>query len=173
MNMLEGLLGGGKQRSDWDDFVGRYDRGAPYDGISDDEAVRRYDQVAGQLSPQQYEQAAYGAFAWMSPQERLEFGRSLQRQSRQQGMDIPDFNGDGIDDRLQDAGYLAQVTGRMQQCQPGGLSALLGGSGGGGGMGGMLGGGGGGMGDMLGNPLAKAALAGVAAMAVKQMMNRR
>jgi hypothetical protein len=171
MNMLEGLLGGGKQRSDWDDFVGRYDQGAPYDGISDDEAVRRYDQVAGQLSPQQYEQAARGAFERMSPQERLEFGRSLQQQSRQRGMDIPDFNGDGIDDRLQDSGYLAQATSRMQQRQPGGLGALLGG---GGGISGMLGGGGGGgMGGMLGNPLAKAALAGVAAMAVKQMMNRR
>ena len=55
------------------------------------------------------------------------------------------------------------MTTRMRQQQPGGLGALLGGGGGGGG----------GMGDMLGNPLAKAALAGVAAMAVKQMMNRR
>ena len=36
----------------------------------------------------------------------------------------------------------------------------------------LLGGGGGGMGGMLANPLAKAALAGIAAMAVKKMMSR-
>src|SRR5688500_13705946 len=120
MNMLENLIGGGRQRTDWDDFVGRYDQGRPYDGISDDEALRRYDQVAGQLSPQQYEQAARGAFERMSPEERLDFGRTLQRQSRQRGLDIPDFNQDGIDDRLQDPDYLARATGRVQQRERGG-----------------------------------------------------
>ncbi len=164
MNMLEQLMGGGKRRSDWDDFVGRYDQGAPYDGISDDEAVRRYDQVAGQLSPEQYEQAARGAFERMSPQERLEFARYLQQRSQQQGLAFPDFNQDGIDDRYQDPRRLAQVTSRMEQQQPGILGQLLGGGGGGGG---------GGAGGMLENPLAKAALAGVAAMAVKKMMSGR
>jgi hypothetical protein len=52
------------------------------------------------------------------------------------------------------------MTSRMEQQQPGILSQLLGG-------------GGGGAGSLLDNPLAKAALAGVAAMAVKQLMNRR
>jgi hypothetical protein len=72
------------------------------------------------------------------------------------------LDGDGIDDRLQDPGYLAQVTGGMQQRQPGMLEQLLGGGGGGGG----------GRGGMLSNPLAKATLAGVAAMAVKKMTGR-
>ncbi len=57
---------------------------------------------------------------------------------------------------------LAQVTSRMEQQQPGILGQLLGG-----------GGAGGGAGNMLDNPLAKAALAGVAAMAVKRMMGGR
>ncbi len=153
MNLLESILGGGKQRSDWDDFVTRYDQGPPWAGISDDEAVRRYDQVARQLPPQQYEEAARDAFDRMSPQERLAFGRELQQQSRQRGLDIPDLDGDGIDDRLQDPGYLAQVTGGMQRRQPGMLEQLLGGGGGGG-----------------GNPLAKGALAGIAAMAAKRFM---
>ena len=161
--MLEGLLGGGKQRSDWDDFVGRYDQGAPYDGISDREAVERYQQIAPQLPPDLYEQSAQEAFARMSPQERMEFTRYLRQRAQQQNMNFPDLNQDGIDDRVQqDPGELARMTSRLRQQHPGGLGALLGG-----------GGGGGGMGDMLGNPLAKAALAGVAAMAVKQLMNRR
>jgi hypothetical protein len=49
----------------------------------------------------------------------------------------------------------------MEQQQPGILGQLLGG------------GGGGGAGSMLDNPLAKAALAGVAAIAVKKMMSGR
>ena len=163
MNMLEGLLGGGKQRSDWDNFVNRYDQGSPYDGISDQEAFDRYQQVAPQLPPDVYERSAQDAFARMSPQERGQFVQYMRQRAQQQNFDFPDFNQDGIDDRVQqDPGELARMTSRMRQQQPGGLGALLGG-----------GGGGGGMGDMLGNPLAKAALAGVAAMAVKQMMNRR
>ncbi len=165
MGLLDDLLGGGQQRREYQDFATRYDQGAPWTGISDQEAVNRYQQVATRLPPDQYQQSAQEAFARMSPQERLAFGRELQQQSRQRGVDIPDFNRDGIDDRLQDPGYLAQVTGGMQQRQPGMLEQMLGG-------GGRGGGGGGGMGQMLNNPLAKAALAGIAAMAVKRMMSR-
>ena len=164
MNFLEQLMGGGKQqqRSDWDDFVGRYDQGAPYDGISDQEALNRYQQVAPQLPPEMYQESAQEAFARMSPRERMEFTQYLRQRAQQQHFNFPDLNQDGIDDRVQqDPGELARMTTRMRQQQPGGLGALLGG-----------GGGGGGMGDMLGNPLAKAALAGVAAIAVKKMMSR-
>ena len=162
MNLFEQLRGGGKERSDWDDFVGRYDQGPPWAGISDQEALSRYQQVAPQLPPDLYEQSAQETFARMSPQERAQFVRYLRQRAQQQNVNFPDLNQDGIDDRVQqDPRELARMTTRMRQQQPGGLGALLGG------------GGGGGMGDMLGNPLAKAALAGVAAMAVKQMMGGR
>ena len=162
---MQQLLGGGQQRQDYQDFIDRYDQGAPYEGISDQEALDRYQQVAPHLPPAEYQQAAQEAFARMSPQERMEFTQYLRQRAQQQNLNFPDLNQDGIDDRVQrDPGELARMTSRMRQQQPGGLGALLGGGGGGGG---------GGMGDMLGNPLAKAALAGVAAMAVKQMMNRR
>jgi hypothetical protein len=69
-----------------------------------------------------------------------------------------DLNRDGVDDRLQDPGYLAQATGRMEQQQPGILGQLLGGAAGG-------------SPGMLESPIAKAALAGIAAMAVKKMMS--
>ena len=68
-------------------------------------------------------------------------------------------------DAFQDPGYLAQVTGQMHQQQPGILGQLLGSA--------LGGGGGGGSQSMLESPIAKAALAGVAAMAVKQMMGGR
>ena len=161
MSFLQQMLGGGGgQQQDYHDFVSRYDQGPPWAGISDDEAVSRYQQVAPHLPPDVYQQSAEADFARMSPQERMQFGQHLRQRTRQENLDFPDLNQDGIDDRFQDPGYLAQVTGRMHQEQPGLLGQLLGGGGGGGG----------GAGSMLGNPMAKAALAGITPMAVTQMM---
>ena len=107
-----------------------------------------------------YQESAQEAFSRLTPQQRLQLGQHLQQQTRQQGLNVPDFNRDGIEDRLQDPAYLARATGQLQQQQPGILGDLLGG------------GGGGGQG-MLQSPVAKAALAGIAAVAVKKMMSGR
>jgi hypothetical protein len=157
MDMLGQLLGGGQQRQQYQDFVTRYDQGAPWDGISDQEAYSRYQQVAPQLPPDMYQQSAQEAFSRMTPQQRMQLGQHLRQQARQQNMSFPDMDQDGVDDRFQDPQYLAQVTGRMQQQQPGLLGQVLGGGGGG----------------MLESPIAKAALGGIAAMAVKNMMGGR
>ena len=163
MDMLAQILGGGQQRQQYQDFVNRYDQGPPWQGIDDREAYDRYQQVAPNLPPQMYQESAQEAFARLSPQQRMQLGQYLQQRAQQQGMGgFQDVNRDGVDDRLQDPGYLAQATGRMEQQQPGILGQLLGGGGG-------MGGGG----SMLENPIAKAALAGVAAMAVKKMMGGR
>ena len=158
---LQQVLGGGRQR-EYQDFAHRYDQGPPWAGISDQEALDRYHQVAPHLPPDIYQESAQEAFARMSPQERVQFGQHLRQRTRQHNLTFPDIDQDGIDDRFQDPRYLAQVTGRMHQEQPGLLGQLLSG-GGGGGEGGSL----------LDNPLAKAALAGVTALAVKRMMSGR
>ena len=150
MDLLQNLLGG-QQRPDLDDFVGRYDRGAPWDGISDDEAVSRYRQVAPHLPPQMYEESARDAFSRLTPQQRVEFGRYLRERARGRGAQFSDFD-DDRDDRFEDAGALAGMTSRMHREQPGMLDQLLGGG---------------------GNPLAKGALAGIAAMAFKRMTSGR
>ena len=159
MDMLAQMLGGGQRRQEYQDFVNRYDTGAPWDGISDQEARSRYQQVAPQLSPEMYQESAQEAFSRLTPQQRMQLGQHLQQQTRQQGYNVPDLNRDGIDDRLQDPAYLAQATGQLHQQQPGILGDLLGGGGGGQGM--------------LQSPVAKAALAGIAAVAVKRMMSGR
>ncbi len=163
MSFLQNLMGGGQQRQEFEDFANRYDQGHPSEGYDDDEVINRYQQVAPHLSPQDYQMAAQQSFSRMSPQERMQFGQYMQQQAKQRG--YHDQAWDEDDNMYQDPGYLSQVTGRMEQQQPGVLGQLLGGGGGGGGA--M-----GGMGNMLGNPLAKAALAGVAAVAAKNMMNR-
>ncbi len=161
MNILGNLFGGG-QDADHHDFINRYEQGAPHEGYSDEEVFNRYQQVSRQIPQDVYQESAYETFNRMSPQERMQFGQQMQQQVRQQNYDFPDFNQDGIDDRYQDPRYLAQATSRMHQQQPDMLGQLLGAAGG------VMGGGGGG--NVFGNPLAKAAMAGIAAMAAKKMM---
>ena len=153
--LLGGLFGG---QDDDDDrrrgraraFVGRYEQGPPYEGISDEEAYHNYRQVADRLPPRDYEESAAEAFQQMSPQERMQFAQMLQQRAGGQ------FGGVRGDDPRQ----LAQAVARYRQQDEGGLPSLFGG-------------GGGGMGDLLSNPLAKAALGGVAAIAMKKMLDRR
>ena len=190
MDFLGNLMGGGddRRRDEYRDFANRYDDGAPYDRISDEEAMNRYREVAPNLSEDEYRESAREAFSRMSPEERMQFGQQFRGHAHEQGYgDFIDRDHDGQDDRFQDPDYLAGMTGRMHSREPDMLGNLMGGMMGGGGgnmmggggMGGMLGGlmgggGGGGMmgggGGMGGNPMAKAAMAGIAAMAVKRMM---
>ena len=155
-NLMEMLQGGGGRRQEYEDFVQRFDRGAPWEGIDDDEARNRHDEVSSQLSDEEYELSAREAFERLDPQQRKEMAGLLRQQGRQRQVDLGEFDQDD-DDRLSDPKRLAKMTRHVRKQQPGGL-------------GGLLGGGGGGGGGMLGNPLAKAALSGIAAMAAKKMM---
>lgn len=166
MNFLQNILGGGQEsENDYRDFVNRYEQGLPHEGYSDEEVSRRYQQVSRQLPQDVYQESAQEAFSRMSPQERMQFGQYLQQQSRQQNLNFPDLDQDGQDDRFQDSNYLAQTTGRMHQQQPDMLGQLLSGA-----AGSFMGGQGGG--NVFNNPLAKGALAGIAALAAKKMMDR-
>ena len=153
-NLMEVLTGGGGRRKEYEDFVERYDRGAPWEGIEDDEAKSRYDEVSSHLSDDDYELSAREAFERLDPKQRKEMARLLREQGRKRDVDLAEFDQDD-DDRLSDPEQLARMTRHVRKQQPGGLGALLGG---------------GGAGGMLGNPLAKAALAGIAAMAAKRVM---
>jgi hypothetical protein len=155
MNLFDNLFGG-QQRQESEDFVNRYQQGHPSDGYSEEEMMQRYQTVVGNIPEDVYEQSAEESFARLSPQERKEFFQFLrQRAQQQQGaQDFTDLNQDGVDDRYQDPHELAQLTTRMRQQQPGFLEQLFGGGGQG----------------MLGNPLAKGALAGIAAIAMRKMM---
>jgi hypothetical protein len=150
MDILQNILGGGQQRQQFQDFSNRYSQGAPFDRISEQEALRNYQQVAPHLQPQMWQDAAVDSFSRLSPQQRMELGRYLMQSAQQQGYNFPDVNRDGIDDRMQDPRFLAQMAGQMRQQQPGLFSQLLGAAMGGGGMGG--GGAMGGRGTMGGSP---------------------
>lgn len=175
-SLLSGLFGNNdddaKSRDKAQDFVNRYDDGPPHENITGEEALKNYQAVAGRLSPQELEDSAAEAFERMSPDQRREMAQFLNEHS--------DVQFDQVSD---DPRGLAQMTSRVQSQQPDGIAGLLGGmmGGGSGGMlGGLLGGddngrnrvqqGGGGMGDMLKNPIARAALGGIAAVAMRKII---
>ncbi len=154
MGLLDGLLGAMGQQGAGD-FIQRFERGAPWDGIGDHEALDHYGRVAGSLAPDEYRDSAREAFSRFSPDERRQYGELLQQQARRQDFGFHGVEGGGADDRLQDPGVLADMTARLHGAGPGVLRGVLGGGGG-----------------ALSNPLAKAALAGIAAMAMKRVMGR-
>jgi hypothetical protein len=116
----------------------------------------------------------------MDPDQRRQFGQLLHEHAHGSGHDS------GYDGSSDDAQGLAEMTTRVHQQNPGLPGQLLGAAGGAGGLGGLVGGGGGGgLGGLLGgghgpgerggggNPVARAALAGIAAYAAKNLMSRR
>ena len=161
MDLLERVLGGPQQRTEYQDFIDRFGRGSPYDSIPDDEAADRYQRVTPQLSRDQYRDAAADAFAKLSPQERAEFSHWLRTRASQQGVALPDYdlNDDGIDDRAQaDPNDLAEMTTQVRDREPNLLEQLLGT---------------GGTGGRYDNPIAKIALAGITAMAAQRLVGGR
>ena len=161
MDLLERVLGSPEKRTEYQDFIDRYDRGSPYDSINDREAVDRYQQVTPELSRDQYRVSAAEAFSKLSPQERHEFSQWLRTRANAQGVSVPDYdlNDDGIDDRAQgDPGDLAEMTTRVREKDPSIFEQILGK---------------GGTGGTFDNPIAKIAVAGIAAMAASKLMGVR
>lgn len=150
MGLLDELTGGGQAQQNYQDFVGRYDQGAPYDAISNDEAMQRHDELADQLSPDDYQQAATSSFGNLADDERSQVGQQLAGQAQQQGLDSPDLTG-AMQGNSSSMGALA---GLLHQQSPGILGELLGGGGGGGGAG----------------QAGKGALAGIVANAARQFL---
>jgi predicted transcriptional regulator len=70
-----------ERREELLDYADRYERGATYDNISEEEAVTRYCEVATELSGEDYRYSACEAFSQMEPEERVQLGKRLRDQS--------------------------------------------------------------------------------------------
>ena len=163
MNLLEMLMGNSQTQQGFKDFLNRFEEGSPWEGYSDREVLDRYGEVAHKVSPSDYQQAARDAFGHLSQSDREEFGQLLAGQARSKGFELPGL-APGQDQGFGDLDWLTNITGQLHQ-QPGLLRDLLGGltgnkesasSGG-----------------IFSSPLAKAALAGIAAMLVKRVLGGR
>jgi hypothetical protein len=163
MDLLEMLMGSSETRTGFEDFLKRFEEGPPSEGYADQEVLDRYGEVAHKVSPPEYQQAARDAFTRLSPADREELGQLLSGQARGKRLDLPGL----IPNQKQgfgDLDWLANITAQLHQ-QPGLLRDLLGGLSGSNE--------GGSTGSIFSNPVAKAALAGIAAMLVKRVMAGR
>jgi len=164
MNLLEMLMGNSQTKEGFQDFLKRFEDGPPSEGYDDREVLDRYGEVAHKVSPSEYEQAARDAFGRLSQTDREEFGQLLAGQARSKRVDLSGLTpaqGQGFGD----VDWLANLTSQLHQ-KPGLLRDLLGG---------LTGGNRGtsSSGGILSSPLAKAALAGIAAMLVKKVLGGR
>ena len=163
MNLLEMLMGNSQAKEGFKDFLKRFEKGPPSEGYEDQEVLDRYGEVAHKASSPDYEQAARDAFGHLSQADREEFGQLLAGQARSRRLDLPGLTptqGQGFGD----VDWLSNITSQIHQ-QPGLLRDLLGGLTGAKGASSS--------GGIFSNPLAKAALAGIAAMLVKKALGGR
>ena len=157
MGILDELLGGGQRQKEYRDFVNRYEQGDPSEGYSDQEVLKRYSEVAHAVAPDHYAQAAEEALSKLSPAERAALVKMLQDQAAARGVTLPPTV-------APEPKELGQVLSELHQ-KPGQLRDILGG----------------GdaqaqgqapasnpIADILASPMAKAVLAGIAAMVVKR-----
>ena len=125
MQMLKDALG--DKAEAFEDFTKKYDKGPPSEGYSENEVRDRYSEVASNMSPQQYEQAARQSFDRLSPEERQQFGQQLNEAASQQGLQL---NPTGDQTRYEDSEQLAQMASQAHQEKPDLIQSLLGGGGG-------------------------------------------
>ena len=161
MGFLDELLGGGQGQKEYKDFINRYEQGKPSEGYSDQEVLKRYSDVSHAVPANQYSQAAIEALGKLSPEDRAAFLKMLQERAAASGVTMPrqatpepkDL-GQVLTDLHKKPGQLRDMLGggnvqpQAQAPQSNPLS------------------------DILASPQAKAVLAGIAAMVVKNFMQR-
>lgn len=162
--LLSGLFGSNDdddvetQRRRARDFADRAERN-PRD-LDANEVLQNYQATTSRLSPEQYQRAAEEAFSKMSPDERRELKREMRRRARMQDQN------DGDDDDSPAVLARSAQQAHQEHESGGGLAGLFG-----------LGGSGNktddnaksGLEGVLDNPLAKVAIAGIAAVAAKHL----
>ena len=161
MGILDELLSVGQRQKDYGDFVNQYEQGAPSEGYSDQEVLKRYGEVSHAVSSDQYAQAAQEALSKLSPEERAAFVKMLQERAATRGVTLPrqvapepkDL-GQVLTDLHAKPGQLRDMLGGgtvQPQEQTSGSNPIV---------------------DILTSPTAKAVLAGIAAMVIKRAMGQ-
>ena len=156
MGKLEELLAGGQRQKEYSDFVDRYEQGRPSEGYSDQEVLQRCGEVSHAVPSDQYAQAAQEALSKLSPEDRAIFVKMLQDRAAARGVTLP-VNvtpepkelGDVLTDLHKKPGQLRDMLGGDGAEQASGSNPIA---------------------DILSSPMAKAVLAGIAAMVVKNVM---
>jgi hypothetical protein len=124
-----------------------------HDAVPDAEAHDAYTQVAGQLSPEEFQQVAAKAYSDMTPEQRSQVADYLRAQAKQHGIDVPNLP--SASTAAGDPGALADATAQVHAQEPNLLQQLFA------------------PGGTFSSPIAKAALLAITAMAAQRLTGRR
>jgi hypothetical protein len=175
--LLGGLFGGpddDRVRSQAKDFVSRYDQGPPDQGYEPTEVMERFTQVQRHMTPDDVQEAARQSFRQMTPEMRRAYKQAMRERGVSQFQQIPDDddNPDILAQMTQRAMQEREAQARQAQAQAeaqaaaegqkkdfdGSIGALLGEDSGK---------------SLLDNPAVKAAFAGMAAFAMKKVLDTK
>ena len=127
------------------ELVSKFDQGQ-HEQVDDGHVSDSYGQVATQLNKDEYTQAAEAALQRLTPEQRAEFGRQLQQEAQQRGVNVPQ-----VQQPTSDPGTLASATAQVHDEQPNLLQQMFA------------------PGGTFSSPIAKAVLLGITAMAAKRL----
>jgi len=128
-----------------------YQDGSP-DNVPDTDVHQAYQQVASQLSPEEFQQAAASAYDKMTPEERAQVAQYLRSHAEQNG--IPKSYLPPPQTAATDPGALASATAEVHGQDTNMLQDMFAPNG------------------MFSSPIAKAALLGITAFAAQRLTNR-
>ncbi|MDQ6877365.1 MAG: hypothetical protein M3082_06640 [Candidatus Dormibacteraeota bacterium] len=150
MNDLTQMLG--KLSPDLANVVQQVQAG-DHAAVPDNQAHAAYNQVAAPLSVDEFQQVAAKAYAQFSPEQRSQIAGYLRTQAQQHGITLPNLPSASA--AAGDPGALADATAQVHAQDPNLLQQLFA------------------PGGIFSNPIAKAALLGITAMAAQRLAGRR
>jgi len=140
----------------YQEFIDRYEKGAPWAGYTDMEVQGRYQALIPLLSPDQFAWAAEQSLARISPQNRVFLGAYVQQQALEVGLRIAETEQVDAVANFHDSTALARVFAAIQQDRPETPANILDRRGG-----------------ILESLLLKAALAGIVAYGAKTLIGEK
>ena len=108
MRMLDELLED-LGRDSFEDFTRRWERGAPWEALRDEEAIAYYDRIVEEIGPPEFQEAALASLERLSREERRELVGEMQRNARREDLNYPGVHDEGIDEPQALAALLARM----------------------------------------------------------------
>ncbi len=154
MDVLKNIFGGGTP-DNYEQRAQQYQQGyqsGQLGGLSDQDVAQRYQQTVQYAPPEVVQQAHEEAFSRLSPQDQQQIVNQFQQAHNDpnQAFQYPQFNNGG--QQRYNPGQIGGMVRQAQRQQPDLLQSMLG------------------QGGALSNPMAKMAMAGVAALAAQRIM---
>jgi hypothetical protein len=96
-------------RDSFEDFTHRWERGAPWEALRDEEAIEYYDRIVEEIGPPEFQEAALASLERLSREERRRLVSEMQKNARRDDLNYPGVHDEGIDEPQALAGLLSRM----------------------------------------------------------------